>query len=337
MVPNNTACIFGHFSRMISSMKKLSVIIPLNNEERSFPELWQRLSTVFQSLASWDPEVLFIDDGSTDRTLALIKEAAVHDPRVRAISFRKNFKTTAALAAGLEYSRGEVIILMDGDLQHQPEDIPRFLAKIEEGYDIVSSWRHKRQDNLFTRRIPSWIANRLMVRISGVKIRDFGGLFKAYRRSVLEGLELYPDMHRFIPAIVSWSGNYKICELPIDNPPRKYGKSHFGLGRTFRVLFDLIAVKYFTAYIARPLHFFGTIGLTFIGLGMIGGLFLLIKKVFFHIAILEMHGPLFIVSVFGILIGFQCVMFGIISEVLTRIYHRTADRKIYSVKETINL
>ena len=249
-------------------MKTLSIIIPVINEAESIPELWSRLKKVLDKI-NYQTEIIFIDDGSTDNTLNVIKN--IGDKRVKAISFVRNYTKSPALSAGFENASGDVIITMDGDLQHEPEEIPKFLEKIESGYDMAIMWRHQRKDNLITRRIPSKIANLLISKLSGINIHDFGGTFHAYKKQTLEGLELYSELHRFIPALVSWSGGYKIAEVPVTNPPRKYGKSNYGLGRIVKVFFDLITVKYFGSFVHQSLQFFGLIGLTFITLGGLGG------------------------------------------------------------------
>ncbi|RMH59782.1 MAG: glycosyltransferase [Candidatus Hydrogenedentota bacterium] len=315
-------------------MRLVSVIIPVLNEEESLPELWNRLDRILHSLP-YSFEVIFIDDGSTDGSWEFIKKLARDNPSVRGISFRRTFRKSAALSAGFEAARGEFIVTMDADLQHEPEEIPAMLKKLAEGYDIVTTWRHKRRDNLFTRRIPSWIANRIIALVSGIKLHDFGGTFHAYRAEVLEGLELYSELHRFIPALVSWSGRYRIYEHPIHNPPRKHGTSHYGLGRILKVLFDIITVKYFTSYISRALEFFGLIGLFFLLLGCGGSLFVAYRKLIQQVPI-AYHGPLFLVSIFLLGLGIQFVLFGILGEVSTRIYYASTGRKTYTVREEIN-
>lgn len=316
-------------------MRSLSIVIPVLNEAASLEELLARLRTAVSGLGL-ETEIIFIDDGSTDETPALLERIAASDPKVRIISFRRTFRKSAALMAGFEAASGDIVLTMDGDLQHEPEEIPAMVGKIREGYDIVTTWRHRRRDNLITRRIPSLIANRIMAAVSGVRLHDFGGTFHAYRREVLEGLELYSELHRFIPALVCWNGNYRIHEHPINNPPRKFGSSHYGLGRIIKVFFDIITVKYFTSYVSRSLEFFGLIGLFFMFLGSCGGSFVAFRKIVLGVPIL-MHQPLFIVSIFTFVIGLQFILFGILGEVLTRIYYATTGRKIYSVKRKVNL
>jgi glycosyltransferase involved in cell wall biosynthesis len=216
-----------------------SIVVPFHNEEENLPPLYRRLTKVMEDLGE-DYELVFVDDGSADRTPAILREISALDPRITGVRLRRNFGQTAALAAGFDYAQGDVIIAMDGDLQHQPEDIPRFLAKLEEGYDVVSGWRQNRQDG-FLRAFPSRVANKLMARASGVSIHDFGTTFKAYRREVLERIPIYGQMHRFIPAMASVEGAL-IAEIPIEDKPRVNGKSHYGLSRTFRVMFDILTI-----------------------------------------------------------------------------------------------
>ena len=240
-------------------MLKYSIVVPLHNEQENVTDLYARLKSVME--ANGEPfEVVFVDDGSSDGTFPLLREIAAVDSRVTVVKLRRNFGQTAGLAAGFDHARGEYIIAMDGDLQHDPADIPMFLEKIAEGYDIVSGWRKNRVDNFWMRRIPSRCANWLMAKLSGADIHDFGTTFKAYRREILEQVPLYGELHRFIPALASWHGA-TIVEVPIKNVNRERGVSHYGISRTFRVFFDLITIRFLLRYLARPLHFFGTIGM----------------------------------------------------------------------------
>ena len=315
-------------------MNTLSIVIPLKNEAKSVPELWQRLAGALAELSGWQADVTFIDDGSTDETLDILEDLGQRDKRVRVISFVRNFGKAAALQAGFDNASGQVMITMDGDLQHTPEDIPRFLSEIERGADMVIGTREKRQDNPITRRIPSWFANRFISRMSGLHLRDFGGTFHAYRRELLEGIELYSELHRFIPALVNWKGGYNVAEVLISNPPRKFGKSNYGLWRVIRVLFDLITIKYFSSYITHSLYFFGLFGLSFLGLGGLGTVFLVYRKLS-GVFILVEHGPLFITTIFLLLVGVQLILFGIMTEVLSRIYHTTSGKKTYRIRRSV--
>jgi glycosyltransferase involved in cell wall biosynthesis len=239
----------------VNAKTTVSIVVPFHNEEGNVTELYARLHTVMES-TNWGYQFVFVDDGSADHTFKLLSELAEIDPHVTVVRLRRNFGQTAALAAGFTHSNSEYVIAMDGDLQHNPGEIPRFLEKLEEGYDIVSGWRKRRIDNLWLRKIPSRCANWLMAKLSGVDIHDFGTTFKAYRRELLSQLPLYGEMHRFIPALASWYGA-SICEIPIQNDNRKHGVSHYNLSRTFRVLFDLITIRFLLQYMSRPLHFFG--------------------------------------------------------------------------------
>src|SRR5580658_8134866 len=238
----------------------LSIVVPIHNEEHSILPLYDRLTSVLVALGRHF-EILFVDDASTDRSYELLSHLVQTDQRLKVIRLRRNFGQTAALSAGFHEARGKIIIAMDGDLQHAPEDIPALLRKIDEGYDIASGWRKERLDNAITRRIPSRIANWLMAKASGIDLRDFGTTFKAYRAEVLKDVHLYGELHRFIPALASFYGA-RVAEVPIHNTPRSSGDSHYGLSRTFRVLFDILTIRFLLKYFTRPMHFFGAIGLT---------------------------------------------------------------------------
>ena len=251
--------------RKIKTVPKYSIVVPFHNEEENVTMLYDRVKDVMEQVGS-SFELVFVDDGSRDRTYRLLEEIAAVDSRVLLVKLRRNFGQTSALAAGFDHSSGEFILAMDGDLQHDPEEIPMFLAKLEEGYDVVSGWRAQRADNMVLRRVPSRVANWMMARLSGVDIHDFGTTFKAYRREVIQNIPLYGEMHRFIPALASWYGA-SICEVPITNPAREAGRSHYGLSRTFRVFFDLLTIRFLLKYMTRPLHFFGGLG----ALGVLAG------------------------------------------------------------------
>ena len=240
-------------------MLKYSIVVPLHNEQENVTDLYARLKSVMEASGETF-EMVLVDDGSIDGTFPLLREIAAVDSRVTVVKLRRNFGQTAGLAAGFDHARGEYIIAMDGDLQHDPADIPLFLEKIAEGYDIVSGWRKNRVDNFWLRRIPSRCANWLMAKLSGVDIHDFGTTFKAYRREILGQVPLYGELHRFIPALASWHGA-SIVEVPIKNVNRERGASHYGISRTFRVFFDLITIRFLLKYLSRPLHFFGTVGM----------------------------------------------------------------------------
>src|SRR5215471_10559049 len=270
-------------------MPKHSIVIPLHNEQENVTDLYDRLKAVMEG-AGESFEIVFVDDGSSDDTFQLLRQIAGVDSRITVVRLRRNFGQTSALAAGFDHARGEYIIAMDGDLQHDPADIPIFLEKIGEGYDIVSGWRKQRIDNFWLRRFPSRVANWTMAKLSGVDIHDFGTTFKAYRREILEQVPLYGELHRFIPALASWYGA-SIIEVPIRNVNRERGASHYGLSRTFRVFFDLITIRFLLRYLSRPLHFFGTVGMLSIFAGFASASWLLMEKFLRHQDLLSQHGP----------------------------------------------
>lgn len=314
------------------SSESLSVVIPVHNEERHLLPLYDRLIRTLEPLGR-EFEVVFVDDCSSDSSSELLQNLVESDSRLRAVLLRRNFGQTAALAAGFEHAAGDVVIAMDGDLQHAPEDIPALVEKIDEGYDIASGWRERRIDNLVTRRIPSRIANWLMARISGIELHDFGTTFKAYRADVLDSVKLYGELHRFIPVLASINGA-RIAEVPIQNLPRADGRSHYGLNRTFRVLFDLLTLQFLLRYLTRPMHFFGSLGLLCGGSGAVVFLFLLWRKLG-GVHIMVEHGPLLIAGAVLLLTGLQMFSTGLIGEVLMRTYFESQNRPIYSVRAVL--
>jgi glycosyltransferase involved in cell wall biosynthesis len=308
----------------------LSVVIPIHNEEPALLPLYDRLTRVMEALNK-PYEVLFVDDASTDRSFELLANLAETDARLKVIRLRRNFGQTAALAAGFDEAQGSVILSLDGDLQHEPEDIPALLAKIDEGYDIASGWRKNRLDNAVTRKFPSRIANWLMSKASGVPLRDFGTTFKAYRAEVLKDVNLYGELHRFIPALASFYGA-RIVEVPIRNAPRASGGSHYGIGRTFRVLFDIMTIKFLLKYFTRPMHFFGALGL---GGVTIGGLILAYLAVFKLMGghLVVEHGPLLIAGALLFLTGLMMFCTGFLGELVMRTYFESQGRRIYAIRE----
>jgi glycosyltransferase involved in cell wall biosynthesis len=311
----------------------LSIVIPIHNEEHSILPLYDRLTTVLIGLGR-PYEILYIDDASTDRSHELLRNLVETDPHLKVVRLRRNFGQTAALSAGFHEARGKVIIAMDGDLQHAPEDIPALLQKIDEGFDIASGWRKERVDNAITRKIPSRIANWLMSKASGIDLRDFGTTFKAYRSEVLEDVHLYGELHRFIPALASFYGA-RVCEVPIQNTPRASGASHYGLSRTFRVLFDILTIRFLLKYFTRPMHFFGSLGLmgTVSGSLILG--FCLIEKLFVGLDIIAAHGPLMLAGALLLLAGLMMFSTGLIGELVMRTYFESQDRRIYAVREIL--
>jgi len=310
----------------------LSIVIPIHNEEPSILPLYDRLTSVLEPLKR-PYEILFVDDASTDKSFELLANLVETDGHLKVIRLRRNFGQTAALSAGFHESKGDIIIAMDGDLQHAPEDIPALLAKVDEGFDIASGWRQNRVDNAILRKIPSKIANWLMAKASGVQLRDFGTTFKAYRAEVLKDVNLYGELHRFIPALASFYGA-RIVEVPIRNTPRASGDSHYGIGRTFRVLFDILTIKFLLKYFTRPMHFFGTLGLGGTTLG--GGImaYLLVKKLMGFEIVME-HGPLMVAGALLLLGGIMMFSTGLIGEMMMRTYFESQDRRIYAVREII--
>src|ERR1700758_1224156 len=313
----------------------VSIVVPFHNEEPNVIELYDRLEGVMGEL-NRSYEFVFVDDGSTDRTFALLKGLAEIDPHVVAVRLRKNFGQTAALAAGFQHTTGEYVIAMDGDLQHDPAEIPAFLEKIEEGCDIVSGWRSHRVDNLLLRKIPSRCANWLMAKISGVNIHDFGTTYKAYRGDLLRQLPLYGEMHRFIPAIATAYGA-SICEIPIQNNHRKHGESHYNISRTFRVFFDLMTIRFLLRYMSRPLHFFGRLGVFNMAQGAAAAFWLLVSKVLTRADVMQQHGLLMVFAAVLILVGLQLVALGLLGELEVWQYFNPSARKPYAVSEIRNV
>src|SRR5579859_7041212 len=312
----------------------VSIVVPFHNEEDNITELYARLHTVMEDV-DWEYQFVFVDDGSTDLTYKLLKELAEFDPHVIAVRLRRNFGQTAALAAGFAHSTGEYVIAMDGDLQHDPAEIPGFLEKIEEGYDIVSGWRSHRLDNLLLRKIPSRCANWLMAKLSGVNIHDFGTTFKAYRGDLLRQLPLYGEMHRFIPALASFYGA-SICEIPIQNNHRKHGESHYNISRTFRVFFDLMTIRFLLRYMSRPLHFFGRLGAINMGLGSAVALWLLVWKLVTGTDVLQQHGLLLVFASVLILVGFQLIALGLLGELQVWQYFNRSEHRPYTVSAVLD-
>jgi glycosyltransferase involved in cell wall biosynthesis len=316
-------------SRNLLGAPQLSVVVPLFNEAGTLEQLHRRLTAVLFAL-NIPAEIIYVDDGSSDGTTESLASLAARHANVRVISLARNYGQTAALAAGFDAAAGDVIVAMDGDLQHAPEEIPKLLAKLNEGYDIVSGWREQRVDNLWTRRVPSKIANWLMAKLSGVSLHDFGTTFKAYRAPVIKRIRLYGDLHRFIPALASWGGA-RIAEVPIANIPRPQNASHYGLSRTWRVAADLITVRFLLRYVTRPLHFFGPIGFASVTGGALGGSWILATKLVTGAPVFLEHGPLLLLSAVLVQTGIVLIGLGLLAELLTRIYMDGRHRRIYTV------
>jgi glycosyltransferase involved in cell wall biosynthesis len=310
----------------------LSVVIPIHNEEPAILPLYDRLTAVLERLQR-PYEIVLVDDASTDRSFELLANLVETDGHLKVIRLRRNFGQTAALSAGFHEAKGDVVIAMDGDLQHAPEDIPALLAKIDEGYDIASGWRQHRVDNAISRKLPSRIANWMMAKASGMALRDFGTTFKAYRAEILKDVNLYGELHRFIPALASFYGA-RVVEVPIRNVPRASGGSHYGIGRTFRVLFDILTIKFLLKYFTRPMHFFGSLGLVGTGLGGAIMTYLAVKKLLGYEIVME-HGPLMIAGGLLLLGGLMMFSTGLIGEMMMRTYFESQDRRIYAVREIL--
>src|SRR4029077_15019929 len=307
----------------------LSIVVPLFNESGTFDELHRRLTAVLLVLGLAS-EIIYVDDGSTDGTKEALASVGAGDPGVRVVTLARNYGQTAALAAGFDAAAGDVIVAMDGDLQHAPEEIPKLLAKLDDGYDIVSGWREQRVDNLWTRRLPSKMANWLMAKLSGVSLHDFGTTFKAYRAPIIKRIRLYGDLHRFIPALASWGGA-RIAEVPIANIPRPQNTSHYGLSRTWRVAADLVTVRFLLRYVTRPLHLFAPLGVMSAAARPAGGTWVLATKVLTGAPVFLAHGPLLLLSAVLVQTGVVLLGLGLLAELLTRIYMDGRHRRIYTI------
>lgn len=308
----------------------LSVVVPLYNEEATIEELYARLTKVLGALGC-AYELIFVDDGSQDVTYQRLCAIQASDARTHVIRFRRNFGQTGALAAGFEFAEGEVILAMDGDLQHQPEEIPRLLAPLQDGYDIVSGWRTTRDDGFWGRRLPSRVANAVMAWLSGLPLHDFGTTFKAYRREVIKNVELFGQLHRFIPALATLQG-VSVAEVPITHVKRQGGISKYGFSRTWRVLFDLVLVKFFIHYLQRPLQFFGLWGVGMAGVGFLILTGVAVLKLVFQISIYEYLGSL-LLGMLLVILGVQLLAVGLATEVSARIYYTVKGRKLYTVRD----
>jgi glycosyltransferase involved in cell wall biosynthesis len=310
---------------------ELSLLIPLYNEEENLPILLDRVAEVMERLGR-TYEVVLVDDGSTDRTPALLRKAVAERKHLRAVLFRRNSGQTAALAAAIQYSAGEILIPLDGDLQNDPQDIPRLLDKLSEGYDVVSGWRRNRQDTFITRILPSILANGLISLISGVKLHDYGCTLKAYRREVLTPIQLLGEMHRFIPILATWQGA-KVAEVEVSHHARTHGKSKYGLGRTFKVILDLLTIKFMGSFITKPIYAFGGTGAFLFFLSGILAAYTLYEKIADDVWV--HRNPVFMLSIFFALVGMQLVMMGLLGELLIRIYFASSNSTPYVVREVL--
>lgn len=310
----------------------LSVVIPVYNEEESLEPLVDELRSALETTGR-SYEVIIVDDGSTDGTYPTLRKLFHRDNHMKAVRLKRNFGQTAAVAAGFAYAQGDIIVAMDGDGQNDPKDIPAMLARLEEGFDLVAGWRFPRQDPFWNRRLPSQIANGLISWITGVKLHDYGCTLKALRHDIAKEVKLYGEMHRFIPAIAFERGA-RIAEMRVHHRPRRWGVSKYGIARTFRVLLDLLTVKFLLSYATRPLHIFGLIGLASGGLGFLVAVYLTIGKLVYDVPI--GGRPLLLLGILLIMIGFQFITMGLLGEMLSRTYHESQGRTTYSVKEVLD-
>ena len=315
----------------ISSKRLISLVIPLYNEEGNVEQLYNEITRVVDD-ANLKAEFVFIDDGSKDKTVENLWAIAGNDPRTRIVCLRRNFGQTAAMAAGFDHAEGEIVITLDGDLQNDPVEIPKLIAKIDEGYDLVAGWRKDRQDKMMSRKIPSMLANRLISKTTNVELHDYGCTLKAFTKEVAKGLQLYGEMHRFIPALAAQMG-VRIAEVPVKHRPRIHGTSKYGISRTFRVLLDLLTVRFFLGFSTRPLHMVGALGMASGGLGSFLLVMLTFQRLVMHMPI--GNRPMLLISVMLILIGLQFFCFGILAEVLARTYHESQNKKTYVVRSVL--
>jgi glycosyltransferase involved in cell wall biosynthesis len=311
----------------------LSVVVPIFNEEENVSALHREVVAALDA-CEIEYELILVDDGSTDDSLRLLRKIAAGDMRVKVISFRRNFGQTAAMAAGFDVATGKVVVPMDGDLQNDPADIPKLLAKINEGYDVVSGWRRDRKDAFLNRTLPSILANRFISGMTGIRLHDYGCTLKAYRREVLDGINLYGEMHRFVPALVSQFGA-KVTELPVGHRPRLHGTSKYGISRTMRVILDLFTVKFLLNYSTRPIQLFGRLGIYTLFASLLTGGATVYMKLFHHTSM--NRNPLLLLTAFLIFMGIQFIVLGLLGELNARTYYEAQGKPIYVVKETINL
>lgn len=309
----------------------VSIVIPVLNEGKNILPLYEKLISALRRIGR-GYEVIFVDDGSVDNTLSQLKMISQKDSNIRVLSFSRNFGQTAALSAGIDFSKGEIIIPMDGDLQNDPEDVLDLLNKIEEGYDVVSGWRRSRKDSLFKRRFPSVIANKIISFIGGVHLHDYGCTLKAYRRDILKNIRLYGEMHRFIPIYAHWIGA-RVAEIPVRHHPRSFGSSKYGMNRVFKVILDLMVVKFLLSYSQKPIYVFGGMGLLMILGAFISGAYAIYLKLFRGEPFILT--PLPLLCALLLLLGFISILMGFMAEILTRTYYESQGKPTYQIKETI--
>ena len=313
----------------------LSIVVPSYNERDNLPLLHQAIHAAMLGMPDLSWEVVFVDDGSTDDSALIARHLADIDPEhTRLVALRRNFGQTAAIAAGIDYSQGEIIVLMDADLQNDPADIPMMLEKIDLGYEVVSGWRVDRKDKFFSRILPSQIANSIISLVTGVRLHDYGCTLKAYRREVLTEFRLYGEMHRFIPAYANAVGA-RMVEVPVQHHPRKYGKAKYGLKRTLKVILDLFTVKFLISYSNKPIYLFGGAGIFLIFISAITLSFLAIRRIWLKISVFD--SPFFQMSTMFVILGFQSILMGLIAELLVRTYHESQQKTTYTVREVVNV
>ena len=310
---------------------ELSLFLPVLDEEENLRPMHAKISEALNSLGK-TAEVIYVDDGSTDKSLSILKEIAAADERVRVISLRRNYGQTAAMSAGIDAAKGEILIPMDADLQNDPKDIALLLEKLNEGYDVVSGWRKNRQDKFISRKLPSQIANRIISWIGGVPLHDYGCSLKAYRREVIQDVKLYGEMHRFIPIYASWAGA-RVTEIPVDHHARTMGKSKYGISRTIKVVFDLMTIKFMASYQTKPIYVFGTFGLIAFLLSAVAGVWAFVLKFIYGISFILT--PLPVIAIVLLAISMQFFLMGLLAEMLVRTYHESQDKTIYAVREKI--
>jgi len=312
----------------VASSLDVSVVLPIYNEAESLPILFDALLTVLRARA-YRFEILAINDGSRDRSSDVLASLASAHPEIRVIEFARNYGQTAALMAGFDQARGEVVVTLDADLQNDPEDIPRLIDKLHEGYDVVSGWRMDRQDAALTRKLPSKIANRLISKISGITLNDYGCTLKAYRRDIMAGVRLYGEMHRFIPVYASWMGA-RVVELPVNHFARRFGKSNYGMGRVFKVALDLLVAKFLEDYLVKPIYVFGGFGLISLGASIVVLAVAIGLRLFAHTSLIQTPLPLLAAMIF--LVGCMSILMGLLAEIMMRTYFESQDRKPYQIR-----
>lgn len=309
-------------------MKKVSIVVPIYNEEDNVVALYEELALMAER-GRLNCEFIFVDDGSRDATVERLRDISSNDARAVIVELRRNFGQTAAMAAGFDYATGDVIATLDGDLQNDPAEVPRMVAKLDEGYDLVAGWRKHRKDKMLSRRLPSMMANRLISKLTKVKLHDYGCTLKVFRADVAKNINLYGEMHRFIPAVAAQMG-IRMAEMPVNHRPRLHGTSKYGISRTFRVVLDLLTVFFFLSFSTRPLHMFGALGIVSSGTGVFMLGVMTIQRAFFEIPM--GNRPMLLLGVMLVLLGLQFICFGLLAEIMVRTYHESQGKKIYTVR-----